>query len=474
MSTPPENRFQGRAPYAPPMAPGRNDRTAVATYGGQVDDAWSTQAIMRMPQPDPEARSRTARTIVIWVIVGLLVLLMGITLLVVGVQLIALQVPAREGLLAVLLSAVPLTWITAVIVWFDRWKPQPIPFIVAAVLWGAAVAVLATFLLSFIADRVVATTVGVPFTADPILAPVVSAPIIEEFTKGLFLVVLVLGFRKYFEGPLDGWMYGTLAGAGFAFTENILYLGRASTEGLAALGMLFVLRGVLSPLIHSAFTAAAGMSIGLAARRGAWWTALIMWIPGLCVGMLLHGMWNGVSTIVSARVPQQGTLGLVVTIGVVVVMSAVLSCAWFTVGLVLRHQEAKHTRTMLTDYAKAGWMTPREVQMLGTWKGRRAGRRWAKKYPGAKKEMARLVRMGAHLAGVRERVVSGIGGDKEKETETYLLEKFTRQRKLLQHRVNTAGAAGHGSGGPGSGGPRSAPPRVPVQAGFTPPDRWSR
>ncbi|HLR46651.1 MAG TPA: PrsW family intramembrane metalloprotease, partial [Deinococcales bacterium] len=124
------------------------------------------------------------------------------------------------------------------------------------------------------------------------------APLFEETTKTVFLVVVVLAARRFFEGPLDGFMYGSLIGAGFAFTENLLYLNGAY-ENAQATGLitLFFMRCVMSPLLHSSFSALAGLSIGFAARRGQWWMVALMWIPGLIAGMILHGLWNGMASL---------------------------------------------------------------------------------------------------------------------------------------------------------------------------------
>jgi hypothetical protein len=82
----------------------------------------------------------------------------------------------------------------------------------------------------------------------------VVAPVVEEFTKGLFLVGLLLFRRREFDGIVDGVVYAGIVAAGFAFSENILYLGRAVSEPESAgvLATLFV-RGVASPFAHPLF-----------------------------------------------------------------------------------------------------------------------------------------------------------------------------------------------------------------------------
>ena len=53
----------------------------------------------------------------------------------------------------------------------------------------------------------------------------VVAPITEEGAKGLFILLLLWFRRRVIDGVLDGIVYAGLVGVGFAFTENILYLG---------------------------------------------------------------------------------------------------------------------------------------------------------------------------------------------------------------------------------------------------------
>ena len=99
---------------------------------------------------------------------------------------------------------------------------------------------------------------------------VVQAPLVEEFAKGLGVFLVFVFGRRAFDGPVDGVVYGALVGAGFAFTENILYFATSLIEGgLSETAFTFVLRGILSPFAHVMFTAVTGYAIGRAARAGA-------------------------------------------------------------------------------------------------------------------------------------------------------------------------------------------------------------
>ena len=52
------------------------------------------------------------------------------------------------------------------------------------------------------------------------------APVTEETLKGLGVLLIYLFRRREFDGIIDGIVYAGLIGAGFAFSENILYLGQ--------------------------------------------------------------------------------------------------------------------------------------------------------------------------------------------------------------------------------------------------------
>lgn len=425
----PAQRVYAQPRFSPTVTQEMRIRHQVQQHSGApVDAPWAAQAARRLPREDPTAGANIAR-IVAASIVGAILLLGMLAILILG----AFSFDGA-GLLVIGLSAIPLVLIILMVLWFDRWKPQPKLLLLVCLLWGAVASVIMTLIASWF-GIVALAFVGLDASGD-VFGAVVMAPVIEEITKGILLVVIVLAARKHFEGPLDGWVYGSLIGAGFAFTENILYLGGAYVENAdAGLWQTFVMRCLMSPLLHSAFVACAGVSIGFAARRGAWWLTAIMWLPGLLAGMVLHAVWNGAATLNSVLVAN-GVMPVLVSLGITLLLSALIAISWFVLGLVFRHNEAAHTRQSLGDYANAGWLTHSEVDMLGTWKGRRAGKRWAGQYPNAREHMRTMIRLAANLAATRTRVLAGVGGETERKVELYLLEQFTMERGALMGAVN--------------------------------------
>src|SRR6201999_3395373 len=129
------------------------------------------------------------------------------------------------------------------------------------------------------------------------VAATFGAPVVEETLKGLVLIVLLRRRRAEFDGPADGVIYAAMVGLGFAMIENVGYYVNAVVPpahgGIALLGYTFVLRGLLSPLLHPIFTSMTGLGAAYSASRrgGAPWAVAL----GLLAAIVLHGTWNGLS-----------------------------------------------------------------------------------------------------------------------------------------------------------------------------------
>ncbi len=198
------------------------------------------------------------------------------------------------------------------------------------------------------------------------VAATFGAPVVEETMKGLVLFGLLWRRRDEIDGPTDGVIYAAMVGLGFAMVENVGYYINAIVTpergGIALLGYTFVLRGVVSPLLHPIFTSMTGLGVAYAASRprgaaSAKWAVLLGWLAAV----VLHGTWNGLSLF--------GTAGL---IGGYLLMSAVLAGLIVIlyrdrrrlVGLILRY---------LPGYAYTGLVTGDDVAMLASLRARALG-----------------------------------------------------------------------------------------------------
>lgn len=287
-------------------------------------------------------------------------------------------------------SLFPLGVVLLTVKVIDRWEPEPKRLLYLAFTWGAAVSIAVTMLLQPL------FLVGHEFAgqaAAETYMVTVQAPIVEEVAKGLGLLVLLLAARRHFDGPVDGVVFAFTIAAGFAFTENILYFGRAIADPVESgnLAQVFVLRGIMSPFTHAVFTGTTGLVMGFAARHGHTGAALPAFAVGLLPAMFLHNRWNSMG---------EDFLAQYFLVQVPIFLAATAAI------IVLRVAEKRLTRQRLLEYSAAGWFTPAEVELLATPAGRRAGLRWAGGM-GRKRQMKELVAAATKLANIRQRILSG-------------------------------------------------------------------
>jgi len=324
----------------------------------------------------------------IWIGALLVVLALGL----VAYLLTFLGVAASiVGAVLALLPLLGVLWAVRVV---DRWEPEPPRLLWLALAWGAAASVA----IALAVDFVLLLVFG-PDT-DPVavaMSSVVQAPIVEEIAKGLGVALILLIGRRHFDGPVDGVVYGAMIGAGFAFTENILYFADSLiTGGVGQVTLTFLLRGILSPFAHVMFTAATGFAVGVAVRRGLHGAGVFgPWATGLAVAILLHAVWNG-----SAAFADFFALYVTLQLPLFVL---------FVVGiLLLRREESRLTRARLQEYADAGWFTAAEVDLLATGPGRKRAIAWARSIPGDRSPTMRaFIAEATRLAASRQRALTG-------------------------------------------------------------------
>ncbi|MGW9631412.1 PrsW family intramembrane metalloprotease [Agromyces sp. NPDC055520] len=365
---------------------------------------WNTS-----PKPRSGGRVFAVIGIVVAGVVGLLVIAYLATGL--GVPTVAV---------GSLLALVPLALVLLAVRWVDRWEPEPRWALWFAFLWGAAVSVAIALVVDLGVQLALefAEPGGAP---DEALQAVVQAPFVEELAKGIGVLLIYAFSRSHFDGPVDGIVYAATVAAGFAFTENVLYFGTALAEGGAqTLGATFVVRGLFSPFAHVLFTVCTGLAIGIGARRGGGAGVVGWFLAGLLGAVALHALWNGSLTF------AVDAIGLYFTVQVPIFIAAVV------LTVLLRRQEVRVTRRRLAEYGAAGWFSPAEVEMLATPAGRRQARAWAKaQTPPRTRVMKQLITDATHLAFTRQRIATGLAGERTHADERALLAAVVVDRRVL-------------------------------------------
>ncbi|WP_309081865.1 PrsW family intramembrane metalloprotease [Zhihengliuella sp.] len=315
-----------------------------------------------------------------------------------------------------LLALVPLSICWFGLRWVDRWDPEPWPPLAAALTWGAGASIAGTLLIGDPFARIV-----MPLTSmsDPdLFGAVVQAPIVEELCKGLGIVLIFLLARWQFDGPVDGVVYGGLVGAGFAFTENLLYLASALAEAPGVLVETFLLRGVFSPFAHVSFSIFMGAALGLANVRGRRRWPLYL-AGGYALAVAGHLLWNG-----GLAIGFDSFLSFYLTLQVPLFLILIGLVLW------LRRLERSRIGERLSQFAGAGWLDPAEVAAFATPEGRRQAKRWGRG-SGRAAEVDRLTRTAVRLAEVRQRIECGNHDVRLIERQEQLLRRLVGDREAV-------------------------------------------
>ena len=298
--------------------------------------------------------------------------------------------PVAFGL-AVLLALLPVPAYLAVVLFIDRFEPEPLPMIALTFAWGATIAAFAAVVLNTLGELIVSDQLGT--RAAELYGYSISAPVVEEVAKGAVLFGLYLWRRHEFNGLIDGIVYAALVGLGFAMTENVLYYGRGAVEeGIVGAVGTFVVRGLLSPFAHPLFTAMTGIGLGIAATTSSRTLRVVAPIAGLVAAILLHSLWNT-------------SAGTGLFFGVYLLIMLPLLAALGLVVLVALRRESR-----VIDEQLRGVLPPDEVAMLSSIGARRRARREARRTGGpvAEAAMRERQRAATELAFHRAQAQNGV------------------------------------------------------------------
>jgi len=126
---------------------------------------------------------------------------------------------------AVILALIPLLVVLLTVWWIDRWEPEPPSVLLTAFLWGAGVSTVVSLVVNTTASIAVANATGL-IDSGELVSTVVSAPIIEETTKGLGVLIIFLVWRRCFNGAVDGIVYAAVVAAGGDAGNKVLFKDR--------------------------------------------------------------------------------------------------------------------------------------------------------------------------------------------------------------------------------------------------------
>jgi len=145
---------------------------------------------------------------------------------------------------------------------FDKNEKEPKSLIAAALGWGAVPAVLVA-LAANLFFNLPPSLIG-PEAVEAVKIGIFS-PLVEELLKGAIVLFFALKRKKEFNNTLDGIIYGSMVGLGFAMTGNtISYLGSFLYRGFDSLRLSILFEGLFFGLNHAFYTAIFGAGLGYA------------------------------------------------------------------------------------------------------------------------------------------------------------------------------------------------------------------
>jgi RsiW-degrading membrane proteinase PrsW (M82 family) len=193
-------------------------------------------------------------------------------------------------MIGILFATLPLPIYILLILWIDRYESEPLWMLATAFFGGATVVALLAIVINSRVLYYLSQTYDA--STSEFYTLIFSAPIVEEFTKGMVIFTLFFWKKDEFDGIIDGIVYAGMVGLGFAMTENFLYYGMAAMKGGDYLTGTFIMRGALSPFAHPLFTSMTGIGLGLACQSRNKAVKSVMPVMGLLGAMLLHFFWN--------------------------------------------------------------------------------------------------------------------------------------------------------------------------------------
>jgi RsiW-degrading membrane proteinase PrsW (M82 family) len=285
-------------------------------------------------------------------------------------------------LIGLCLAALPLPVVIGAFRWLDRYEPEPRGLLLFAFFWGATVAALAAAVLNTASAMAIARTGG---GSDGLAATaVLVAPWVEEAAKGAAVLLILVFRRSEFDGVVDGIVLAGLAGVGFAFTENILYLAAAwnGTDGTGpggteAITTTFVLRCLFSPFAHPLFTAFTGIGVGIAVAALTRPVRFLAPLLGYFLAVVAHATWN-TSTV----------YGFDSFVGVYLLLMVPAFVAITSFAVWSRRYERRMLTAALGDAAHRGLIPATDIGWVVDLGARRRSRAFARQHGGKTGERA--------------------------------------------------------------------------------------
>ncbi len=288
-------------------------------------------------------------------------------------------------ILSLAFGITPMAILAFILTLFDRYEKEPAWLVIGVFLWGFVVAAGTALILNTVFSIGLFVASGSENLAD-VGAAVLSAPIVEETVKGLAVLIVFLFFYDEFDDVLDGVIYGSMVGFGFAAAENVNYIFTGYlTSGSQGLLTLVAVRVLLIPFLHATLTSMTG--IGLAVGRlNKGFLRYGAPVAGYLTAIGMHFFHN---LLASVPDPLVCILGDVIDwIGFVGMFVFILILVW---------REGKVMREQLAEEVALGNMSQAQYETAGSISAQLAAR-WGALFGGHWRDASRFYDLAGELA----------------------------------------------------------------------------
>lgn len=310
-----------------------------------------------------------------------------------------------------------LVW-SLVFLLIDRWRPQRLLMWFLALGWGATVACYLALEVNTWASMHLGITRG-EMAASQVRAAVYIAPFVEEAAKASVVFFMAMLLRHRLVNRLSLVTLAGLSAIGFAFTENIIYFGRAMSYGArttgagdveAAVKNLVFLRGVVTSWGHWSFTMMTGLGLAIGLRSRAKTVRVLAPVTGYLLAALGHMFFNSQASLGGQSITK---LFMISGAMMCVFLLSVAITGWLTEGHLIRSR--------LIDYARMGWVKESDPVVFGSLR-RRWLVLWLALFEGRRSLWAtiRMIRAMTELAYLRDAMTRGLSDDSGLEREKEL------------------------------------------------------
>jgi protease PrsW len=193
--------------------------------------------------------------------------------------------------LLLLIYAVPVFIFVYVL---DLYEREPVSLIVAALLWGA----LAATTMSILGNQGWALVVFdvLDFETATRWVAALTAPFVEEITKGMGVVLIYLMARREVDDVMDGFVYGAMAGLGFTIIEDVFYFVNQFGGTFEGVLQGFYVRVVAGGLYgHVLYSGLFGIGVAYFVSRrqeASFWRRFAVAAALIAAAIFAHFLWN--------------------------------------------------------------------------------------------------------------------------------------------------------------------------------------